>query len=80
MMPITAVIVTDTNGCTATASAPVVSVGPVPVAVITGGNIACPGDTIVLVATGGESYVWNTGETKQAIAVLADSVGTYTYR
>lgn len=72
------VVVTDTNGCTATASAPVISVGPVPIAVITGGNIACPGDTIVLVATGGESYLWSTGETTSSIIVLADSVETYT--
>ncbi|MCB0755642.1 MAG: gliding motility-associated C-terminal domain-containing protein, partial [Flavobacteriales bacterium] len=72
------VVVTDTNGCTATDDAPIVSVGPVPVAVITGGNIACPGDTIVLVASGGENYLWSTGETTASIVVLADSVGVYT--
>lgn len=72
------VLVTDTNGCTATDDAPVIAVGPVPVAVITGGSIACPGETLVLVASGGESYLWSNGETSESISVLADSVGTYT--
>lgn len=72
------VLVTDTNGCTATDDAPTVSVGLAPVAEITGGNIACPGDTIVLMASGGENYLWSTGETTSSIAVLADSVGIYT--
>ncbi|MCB9187192.1 MAG: choice-of-anchor L domain-containing protein [Flavobacteriales bacterium] len=71
------VIVSDENGCEATDNAPVISVGPVPVAVITGDGFACPGDSLMLVASGGDNYLWSNGETTSSISVLADSIGVY---
>lgn len=52
--------------------------GTGPTITITGdGPLAiCPGEDVVLTATGADSYVWDGGETTDAITV--DAVGTYT--
>ena len=39
---------------------------------------ACFGDTLILVAEGASSYTWNTGETGNSIAVIANLNQTYT--
>ena len=72
------VLITDVNGCTATDDVPTIAVGAVPVAVVTGNTIACPGETLTLTATGGQNYLWSNGETTSSITVLSDSIGTYT--
>ena len=72
------VLITDVNGCTATDDVPTITVGAVPVAVVTGNTIACPGETLTLTATGGENYLWSNGETTSSITLLSDSIGTYT--
>lgn len=38
----------------------------------------CPGEQVTLTANGGESYVWNTGETTQSITVNPEEDTTYT--
>lgn len=38
----------------------------------------CPGEQVTLTATGGENYVWNTGETTQSITVNPEEDTTYT--
>lgn len=38
--------------------------------VITGDTILCPGDSIMLVVTGGYDYVWDNGETNDTIYVV----------
>lgn len=65
---------TDANGCTATDtvslanfSAPVISAGS--------DTAVCEGNSATFTATGGNSYVWNTGATTAAIT--ADTTGTY---
>ena len=56
------VTVTDTNGCSATATTSVV-VNPLPNAQIIVDDTICENDTLMLIAKGGVSYVWgNTGE------------------
>jgi hypothetical protein len=42
-----------------------------------GGSVAvCPGDSIILTAAGGDTYLWSTGATTSSIAVK--TAGTYT--
>lgn len=68
------VLVTDENGCTSTAST-VVNVKSLPSVYISGENAVCQGDTATLTATGGESYLWNTGQSTSTLNVT--SSGTY---
>ncbi len=64
----------DANGCSNTASVTVTVFPPV-VAVIVGDTILCVGDVENLTASGGTTYLWNTGATSQSISVSA--AGTY---
>ncbi|AEE53680.1 hypothetical protein [Haliscomenobacter hydrossis] len=70
------VVVSDSKGCTASASASVIVI-PLPQAQITGGEINCYGSSTVLTATGGETYLWNTGATTASIAVTPSSSTYY---
>ena len=62
------VTVSDTNGCTATASSNV-TVRPLPTVNISGNTSLCAGENGQLTASGGNSYIWNTGETTPSITV-----------
>lgn len=61
------VLVTDVNGCQGnsaiTISQPVFTLNPI------GTPTVCNGSTVSLVATGGTSYLWSTGETGSSIIV-----------
>jgi gliding motility-associated-like protein len=56
----------------------VVFVDAAPIATITGDTVACRGEAATLIANGGKSYIWNTGDTTAIITVTlnADSVFT----
>ncbi|MBR4136394.1 MAG: T9SS type A sorting domain-containing protein [Bacteroidales bacterium] len=69
------VLVSDPNGCTATAST-TINVVPLPNVQITGSHAACQGDAITLTAFGGNTYAWNNGVTANTNAVTM--TGTYT--
>ena len=68
------VTVSDTNGCSATASANVVA-HPQPVVGISGNTYLCMGQSSLLTASGGSTYAWNTGATTPSIPVSHG--GTY---
>ncbi|MEK7413395.1 MAG: hypothetical protein AAB263_08765, partial [Planctomycetota bacterium] len=68
------VTATDGNGCTDTESQ-VVTVNPLPTASISGASSICSGETIMLTASGGISFLWSTGATTASISVSA--TGTY---
>ena len=70
------VTVTDNNGCTGTASL-LVTVQPLPSPTITGNDVICFGDTTTLSASGGVSYLWNTGATTASIDVSPAASATY---
>lgn len=64
---------TDNHGCVLVASHNVTAL-PSPIAAISGSNVVCSGVPVNLIASGGNSYVWNTGATTPSIVV--GSIGT----
>ena len=71
------VVLTGSNGCTATSSATTVTVTPVPVASISasGPTAICQGSSVILTAAPATNYLWNNGATTQSITV--STVGSY---
>ncbi|NVO01520.1 MAG: gliding motility-associated C-terminal domain-containing protein [Bacteroidetes bacterium] len=70
------VSVTDANGCTSTANS-VVTVNQNPIADAGNAQAICTGNTAVLTASGGSSYLWNTSETTASISVSPSISTTY---
>lgn len=71
------VTVTNANNCIASTSR-LVTVNPLPVALISGNNSICTGSSTTLTATGGGTYVWSNGATTAAITVNPNVTTTYT--
>lgn len=72
------VTVVDENGCAGTSALVTTSINPDPVVTITtddGGLDVCEGSSLVLTASAGVSYIWNTGSVSQSIQVTQG--GTY---
>ena len=70
------VTVTNSNGCSGTATISVV-VNPLPIITISGDSIICNGETTVLTASGGNSYVWSNALTFNAITVSPSAQTAY---
>ncbi|RYF76769.1 MAG: hypothetical protein EOO39_05205 [Cytophagaceae bacterium] len=70
------VLVTDVNGCTATASA-IITINPAVTAVVTNQTI-CAGFSATLTASGGTAYRWITGVTTATIVVSPTTTTPYT--
>ncbi|HEU4716901.1 MAG TPA: hypothetical protein VFU15_03675, partial [Bacteroidia bacterium] len=70
--------VTATNSCGSDTASVNVAVLPLPNAQITAGGPVtfCAGDSVMLSASGGTSYLWSTGST--ATSVYVSAAGTYT--
>jgi hypothetical protein len=62
------VVVTDVNGCEGDAQV-LVTVNPLPIVNISGETEFCEGESTVLTASAGDSYLWSTGEITQSITV-----------
>lgn len=62
------VVVTDANTC-ADSTTVNVQVNPTPTAAISGNVIICEGNTTSLLASGGGSYSWNTGDTTALVSL-----------
>lgn len=71
------VIGTDTNGCSSTVHK-MVNVEDLPAVQVLGNRTICQGQSTILTATGGSSYIWSTGSTAQDIAVFPNFTTTYT--
>ncbi|MEW6467881.1 MAG: gliding motility-associated C-terminal domain-containing protein [Bacteroidota bacterium] len=67
---------TDVNGCSNTAVI-TVNVTQPPVAGILADTVICSGDFTILTATGGTSFLWNTGDTTPTITVNPSVITTY---
>lgn len=61
--------VVGTNACGQSTAQVEITVGSQPTAAITGDLLLCPGTSTVLTATGGTSFLWNTGATTPSITV-----------
>jgi hypothetical protein len=70
------VTVTNVEGCSATASR-TVEVLPLPVVSISGPGNICENVSATLTASGGQSYLWNTGATTASIVVSPSASTTY---
>jgi hypothetical protein len=69
------VSITDMYGCSAVSSVQI-EINPLPIITISGEETICANETSTFTATGGISYLWNTGELTPSISV--NSEGTYT--
>jgi len=71
------VVGTDQTGCTASAGPIAVTVNPAPSLTLNtnGSTVLCQGDSVTLLASGANSYAWNTGQVTDSITVL--TAGTY---
>ena len=67
----------DASGCTAQLSVTISAQSTAPVATITPGTdtVLCQGQTIILTASNGSSWLWSNGATTQSITV--SNAGTY---
>jgi hypothetical protein len=73
------VIVTDTNGCTASSVGTTVNVSNAPAPTVSASATqACSGETVTLTSSTADSYTWSTGETTQTIQVTASETVTVT--
>lgn len=71
------VTVVDANGCVGTSADITINVNDLPTPTVTpsGPTTFCEGGSVTLTASGATSYLWNTGDTTQAITV--STTGTY---
>jgi hypothetical protein len=72
------VTVTSANRCTSTGTTVVEQNIVPPVALISGNNKICEGGKTTLTASGGISYIWNTGQTLASIEVQPVNNSIYT--
>jgi gliding motility-associated-like protein len=74
------VTITDVNGCSATSSATIVAVNPLPTVSITAaGPVAfCSGGAVTLTSSSGSSYLWDNGQTTQSVNVNNTGARTVT--
>ncbi len=65
------VAVTQSGGCVSNSPGTTVTVNPIPAANITAGGATtfCQGNTVVLTASAGSSWLWSNGATTQSITV-----------
>ncbi len=63
------VTVTNSNGCTTSASSAILNVNPLPNPSISGNNTICAGNNTTFTASGGSSYLWSTGATGSSINI-----------
>jgi gliding motility-associated-like protein len=69
--------VSISNGTCAKDTSITVTVNPIPIGGISGNIFICAGTSTTLSASGGTSYIWNTGETTSSIMVSPIAGTTY---
>lgn len=70
--------VKDLNGCQTIDSIKILSLNPQPTPKILGTTSICEGNASILTVKGGNTYIWNTGETTTTINVSPVNNTTYT--
>ncbi|MEZ4910993.1 MAG: hypothetical protein R2774_09030 [Saprospiraceae bacterium] len=71
------VTVTNDKGCVSTTSVTVI-VNPLPNGNISGDTEICVGESTALIASGGSSYAWSTGDSGASITVSPSTTTSYT--
>lgn len=73
------VTVTSISGCSATSEPVTIDVvaGPTAEILVLPDTAVCVGDTLMFEASGGENYLWSTGETTSTITVIATQDMSY---
>ncbi|OMP30694.1 hypothetical protein [Mangrovimonas sp. DI 80] len=66
------------NGCEATQQVTVKVIEPVSAEIVAESLEVCLGESVVLTASGGDEYLWSTGETTQSITVSPEEATEYT--
>jgi Subtilase family/PKD-like domain/Secretion system C-terminal sorting domain/Ig-like domain CHU_C associated len=71
-------VIVTTGGCNLTSAPTVVTVNPLPSATITAGGPTtfCDGNSVVLTASAGSSWLWSNGATTQSITVSTGGANT----
>ncbi|MDZ4752210.1 MAG: gliding motility-associated C-terminal domain-containing protein [Flavobacteriales bacterium] len=67
----------DINGCIAESNPFEVSAGAIPQPIISGDSVICFGGNATLTASGGQTYLWGSGETTESIVVNPIIFGLY---
>lgn len=62
--------IASTNSCGAAADSITITVNPVPVLSLSSDTAICAGNSVTLMASGGSSTLWSTGETTASIVVV----------
>ncbi|MCZ2444636.1 MAG: PKD domain-containing protein [Flavobacteriales bacterium] len=70
-------VTVTSNGCSSTATTSL-TVNTIPTPTITGSNTICSGASTTLMASGGSSYAWSTGESTASISVSPTTNTVYT--
>ena len=74
---ITSYTVTVSNGTCSARDSATVKVNPLPIVTLSGNNSICVGSNTTITASGGATYLWNTGATTAGITVSPVSTITY---
>ena len=69
--------VTVSDGNTSDTDDVIVTVNPLPIADAGVDQIICEGDSATLIATGGDSYLWSSGETTASITINPNTTTIY---
>lgn len=71
------ITVVDAGGCSQTGTVVVTSSGTGPTVLLNGNTSICKGDSVLLTASGGAEFLWNTGETTSNISVSPQMSAMY---
>jgi len=69
-------VTASANGCTSTADSVTVNITTAPIGTITPDQTICIDDSATITASGGDNYLWSTGETTASINVEANTIPT----
>ena len=74
------VTVADSTGCSGTSTPTIVTLssGSAPTITASGPTSICPGDSVILTSSTGNTYLWSTGATTQSITVSVSGAYTVT--
>ena len=67
-----------TNGCASNIASQAINVYSVPVVTISGNTTICEGDSIILTASGADTFIWSTGDSTNSVLLVPTANETIT--